>query len=255
MTDGLTSRQTQILKTIIDEYIATAEPVGSEAMDKKYNLGISPATIRNEMVALTRAGYLRKPHTSAGRVPTPTAIKFYISQLMEEKQMSLVDEVKAKEEVWDSRDDIDELMDEATHALASRTKSFAVGALKDSASPSGLRGAGKKNRFWQAGQAYIFKNPEFSDVATCQSLFSIFDEFDKLDRLFFGLQSSSPLDIFFGEELGWPELAPTSIISTHFMVKGKSGALGVIGPARSDYGTVIPILRYFGNMIGEVSNK
>src|SRR4030066_791096 len=122
MTDGLSSRQTQILKTIINEYIATAEPVGSEAMDKKYNLGIAPAAIRNEMVALTKAGYLKQPHASAGRVPTPVAMKFYINQLMEEKQMSLVDEVKAKEEVWDSRDDLDELMDEATRALAGRTR-------------------------------------------------------------------------------------------------------------------------------------
>jgi heat-inducible transcriptional repressor len=244
MADGLTSRQTQILKTIIDEYIATAEAVGSEAMDKKYNLGVSPATIRNEMVTLTKAGYLKQPHASAGRIPTPLAMKFYINQLMEEKQMSLVDEVKAKEEVWDSRDDIDELMDEATHALASRTKSLSVAALKD-----------KKNRFWQAGQSYLFQNPEFSETAACQSLFSIFDEFDKMDRLFFGMaESSSPLEVLFGEEIGWPELMPAGIIATHFNIKGKPGALGVIGPARSNYGTVIPILRYFGNLIEEVAN-
>lgn len=246
MTEGLTTRQTQILKTIIDEYIATAEPVGSEALDKKYNLGVSPATIRNEMVTLTKLNFLKQPHASAGRIPTPVAMKFYINQLMEEKQMSLVDEVKAKEEVWDSRDDIDELMDEATHALAARTRSLAVAALKDD---------GKKNRFWQAGQTYVFGNPEFSNILTCQSLFSIFDEFDKLDRLFFGFESTSPLEVLFGEELGIPELMPTGIISTHFNVKGKKGALGVIGPARADYGTVIPILRYFGNMIEEVANK
>ncbi len=243
MTDGLTSRQTQLLKTIIDEYIATAEPVGSEALDKKYSLGISPATIRNEMVALTKAGYLRQPYTSAGRIPSPTAMKFYIDQLMEEKQMSLVDEVKAKEEVWDSRDDIDELMDEATHALAQRTRSLAVAALKD-----------KKDRFWQAGHSYIFQNPEFADIAACQSLFSIFEEFDKLDRLFFGLPSTSPLEVLFGEELGIPELAPTGIISTHFNIRGKPGALGIIGPARANYATAIPILRYFGNLIQEVGN-
>lgn len=249
MTDGLTSRQTQILKTIIDEYISTAEPVGSEALDKKYNLGVSPATIRNEMVTLTRLNFLRKPHTSAGRIPTPSAMKFYINQLMDEKQMSLVDEVKAKEEVWDSRDDIDLLMDEATHALASRTRSLAVAALKEGAV------GGKKDRFWQAGHSYIFQNPEFSDVLTCQSLFSVFEEFDKLDKLFFGYENTSPLEVLFGEELGIPELMPTGIISTHFNIRGKKGALGVIGPARADYGTVIPILRYFGNMIEDVANK
>lgn len=244
MTEGLTSRQTQILKTIIDEYIATAEPVGSEALDKKYNLGVSPATIRNEMVALTKLNFLKQPHSSAGRVPTPVAMKFYINQLMDEKQMSVVDEVKAKEEVWDSRDDIDELMDEATHALASRTRSLAVAALKD-----------KKDRFWQAGHTYIFQNPEFSNIIACQNLFSIFEEFDKLDRLFFGYEPTSPLEVFFGEELGIPELAPAGIVSTHFNIRGKKGSLSIIGPARANYGTVIPILRYFGNMIEEVANK
>jgi transcriptional regulator of heat shock response len=242
--DGLTARQTSLLKTIIDEYIKTADAVGSENLDKKYNLGVSPATIRNEMAALTKAGYLKQLHTSAGRVPTPTAMKFYIDQLMEEKQMSLVDEVKAKEEVWDSRNKIDDLMDEATHALASRTRSIAVGALKDK----------EKDKYWQAGHSYIFANPEFAEVAACQSLFSIFDEFDKLDRLFFGLESKSPLAVLFGEELGWPELAPTAIVSTHFTVGGRPGALSVIGPARSDYSTVIPTLRYFGNLIQEIAN-
>jgi len=250
MTDGLTSRQTQLLKAIIDEYIETAEPVGSEALDKKFNLGVSPATIRNEMVTLTKTGYLRQPHTSAGRIPSPMAMKFYIDQLMEEKQMSLVDEVRAKEEVWDSRDDIDELMDEATHALASRTRSLAVAALKDSDARSG-----KKDRFWHAGHSYVFNNPEFAEMAACQNLFSIFEEFDKLDRLFFGFESASPLAVLFGEELGMPELDTAGIISTHFNIKGKPGALGVIGPARADYSTVIPILRYFGNLIEEVANQ
>lgn len=249
MTDGLTARQTSLLKTIIDEYIATAEAVGSENLDKKYNLGVSPATIRNEMVALTKAGYLKQPHTSSGRIPTPTAMKFYIDQLMEEKQMSLVDEVKAKEEVWDSRDDVDELMDEATHALAQRTRSLAVAALKDPTKS----GTGAKDRFWHAGHSYIFQNPEFSDLMACQNLFSIFEEMDKMDRLFFGF-GTSPLEVLFGEELGIPELAPAGIIATHFNIKGKPGALGVVGPARANYATVIPILRYFGNLIQEVAN-
>lgn len=242
-TDGLTARQTSLLKTIIDEYIETATPVGSEGLDKKYSLGVSPATIRNEMVVLTHTGYLKQPHTSAGRIPTPKAMKFYIDQLMEEKQMSLVDEVKAKEEVWDSRDDIDRLMDEATRALSQRTRSIAVAAVKDP----------RKDRFWHAGHSYIFQNPEFQDLGACESLFSIFEEFDKLDRLFFGVRGATPLDVFFGEELGWPELKPTGIISTHFNIKGMPGALGVIGPARTDYGSVIPILRYFGNMIEEIA--
>ena len=87
--ENLTTRQIQILKAIIEEYIETAAPVGSEMLDKKYNLGISPATIRNEMVRLTSLGYLKQPHTSAGRIPTSMGMKFYVDQLMEEKALSL----------------------------------------------------------------------------------------------------------------------------------------------------------------------
>lgn len=172
MKDALSARQTQILKALIDEYIETAQAVGSEVLEKKYNLGVSSATIRNEMVALTKNGYLRQLHTSAGRVPTPIAMKFYISQLMEEKQMSLVDEVKAKEEVWDVRDDLDKLMDEATEALAQHTKSLSVAALDD-------------GRTWHSGLANIFVNPEFSDVSMCANVFSFFGRGKKINGIVF----------------------------------------------------------------------
>ena len=171
MTHGLSARQIQILKALIDEYIETADAVGSEALDKKYNLGVSPATIRNEMVSLTKLGYLRQLHTSSGRLPSPTAMKFYIDQLMEERQMSLADEVKAKEEVWDSRDDMDDLLEEATVGLAARTKSLAVAATQE-------------GKLWHAGYRNVFNNPEFSDMATCANLFSLLEEVERIRELF-----------------------------------------------------------------------
>jgi len=239
--EPLSARQTQILKALIDEYIETAEPVGSENLDKKYNLGVSPATIRNEMGTLTRTGYLKQPHTSAGRVPTPTAMKFFIDQLMEEKQMSLADEVKAKEEVWDAKDDIDELLTEATHALAERTRSLTVAATDE-------------GKVWLSGYSNIFTNPEFSDLHTCANLFNFLEEAEKIHELFFERPlSGSPIDVFFGEELGWPDLSPVGVIATHFSAKGKNGVLGIIGPVRISYPTVIPVLRYFRNLIEEVA--
>lgn len=241
MIDALTARQAQILKSLIDEYIESAEPVGSEVLEKKYNLGVSSATIRNEMMALTKMNYLRQPHTSAGRIPSPKAMKFYVDQLMEEKQMSLTDEVKAKEEVWDSRNDIDKLMEDATQGLADRTKSLSISALDD-------------GRSWHAGLANIFSNPEFSDVAMCANIFSFLEEARLLNDLFFKrIETTSPIDVIFGEDLGWPELGSVGIVSTHFVVGGHQGAMGVLGPARLRYPTVIPVLRYFGNLIQEIA--
>lgn len=78
----LTERQRLILALIIREYIETAQPVGSESLQKRYHLDASPATIRNDMAALTEAGYLRQPHTSAGRVPTEEGYRYFVRQLM-----------------------------------------------------------------------------------------------------------------------------------------------------------------------------
>jgi len=241
MSDALTARQTQILKAIIDEYIESAVAVGSENLEKKYNLGVSSATVRNEMVTLTKMGYLRQAHTSAGRMPTPKAMKFYINQLMEEKQMSLTDEVKTKEDVWDSRRDLDKLMEEATQALAERTGALSVSVLDD-------------GRNWHAGLANVFENPEFSDLGICANVFSFIDEAGRMNDFFLTKFSwQSPVEVMFGEELGWPGVEPVGIAATHFSTMGHKGALGVIGPMRLRYQSLIPVLRYFGNLIEEVT--
>jgi heat-inducible transcriptional repressor len=241
MTEGITARQTQILKSLIDEYIETAEPVGSEALDKKYNLGVSPATIRNEMVSLTKTGFLRQPHTSAGRIPSPKAIKFYVEQLMEEKQMSLTEEVKAKEEVWDSRNDLPLLLEEVVHALAERTNSLAIATIDEGKS-------------WHSGYSNVFLSPEFADLEICSNIFTFLEETKRLQELFFEkVLGESPVEVVFGEELGWAGMSPIGIVATRFNVGKKRGALGIIGPVRLSYPTIIPILRYFGNLVQEIA--
>jgi heat-inducible transcriptional repressor len=113
-----------------------------------------------------------------------------------------------------------------------------------------------EGKMWHAGESYIFANPEFSDVTDCANVFALLDEFQRLHELFFvRSQGLSPIEILFGEELGWPELRPVGVITTHFNAGGKKGVLGVIGPARLSYPTIIPIVRYFKNLIEEVANK
>ena len=240
MTDGITARQTQILKSIVDEYIETAEPVGSEALDKKYNLGVSPATIRSEMVSLTKTGFLRQPHTSAGRIPSPKAMKFYVEQLMEEKQMSLTEEVKAKEEIWDSRKNLPHLLEEVAHALADRTHSLAIAVTDD-------------GEVAHSGYSNIFLSPEFADLEICSNIFTFLEEAKGLQELFFEkVQGEAPVEVVFGEELGRVGRLPIGIIATRFNAGEVRGALGIIGPVRLSYPTIIPILRYFGNLVQEI---
>jgi heat-inducible transcriptional repressor len=98
--NDLTPRQIELLKAIIAEYTSSGDAVGSDILDKKYKLGVSPATIRSDMVVLSKNGYLKKEYFSAGRVPTPKAFRFYIKNLMHEKELSTAEEVAYKSDIW-----------------------------------------------------------------------------------------------------------------------------------------------------------
>ena len=87
----LSDRKKKILQAIVDDYIVTAEPIGSSHILKNHDLGVSSATIRNEMAALEDGGYLEKPHTSAGRVPSYLGYRVYVDQLMKEYRLSVAE--------------------------------------------------------------------------------------------------------------------------------------------------------------------
>lgn len=239
---GLSDRQIQILKAIIEEYIETAQAVGSETLDKKYNLGISPATIRNEMVKLTKAGFLRQPHASAGRVPTPEALRFYIKELMKAWELSVADEVAAREAIWDYRADFDKLLRETTRALAKKTKVLALSTEEDD--------------LYYAGMSNILDMPEFYDIDLTKSLLAFLDHFDFWDDLVSRtIDSEDPIHLLLGEELGVRDLSPCGFVYTHYKVPRHQGVLGVVGPCRLNYPYIIPIVRYFGSLIEEVGKS
>ena len=236
----LTDRQVKILKTIIEEYIQSAEPVGSETLEKKYELGVSPATIRSEMAKLVKAGYLRQPHASSGRIPTPQAFRFYVNQLLEEKKLSVADEVAAKERVWDVRFDFDKLMHEITRALAEKTKTLALAATEE-------------GNVYHAGYANILQMPEFYDIDITRTVLSLIDEVERVQSLFAKDFGEGPVHILLGEELGDDFLEPCGMVFTHFKTgSSRRGSLGVIGPNRLDYPMVIPTVRYFGSLVEEL---
>jgi len=237
----LSERQTKILKAIIEEYIGTALPVGSETIEKKYNLNVSPATIRNEMVALTEEGFLKKAHSSSGRLPTPIALKYYVSNLMKETKMSLADEVAVKEKVWDSRHEMDRLLREMTRELAIRTKELAVATTT-------------KGDVYTAGMANILDAPEFFDIDLTKALFSHLDEEEFWQEIINRQSLDSPICMLLGSDLGNDLFEPCGFIYRHFEVGPIKGIIGVVGPARLNFGRVFPTLRYFGELIDEIFN-
>jgi heat-inducible transcriptional repressor len=125
MSNAMPSRQLEILKAIVDEYVATEEPVGSKTLAMHAGLGVSPATIRNEMALLEEAGLIAQPHTSAGRVPTNKGYRVFVDQLAQVKPLSSA-ERKAIENFLDGATDLDDIISRTVRLLAQVTKQVAV---------------------------------------------------------------------------------------------------------------------------------
>lgn len=114
----ITDRQATILALIIREYIESARPVGSSLLTQKFDLGLSPATVRNEMAALTEKGYLRQPHTSAGRVPTEEGYRYFVQRLMGEPELPAAERRTISHQFHQARGDLDQWMRLAASVLA-----------------------------------------------------------------------------------------------------------------------------------------
>lgn len=235
----LTSRQVQILRAVVEEYINTAEPVGSDTIDRKFNLGVSPATIRNEMVYLTKHGYLRQPHTSAGRIPTSLAIKIYVRDLMREKDLSIAEEVSVKEHIWSKRNQLDLLLQESARLLAQRAHAVSIAMVDD-------------RRLFIAGSAQLLNMPEFFDIDAMRAVLNMVDEATLLEEIFRRTVGEQAVQVIFGDELGNEHLDGVGMIVTEFEAGGHQCWLSLIGSSRFDYPYVIPMMRYFRGCILDV---
>ncbi len=114
----LNERKMRILKIVIKTYLDTGEPVGSRTISKCEDINLSSATIRNEMADLEELGYIVQPHTSAGRIPSDKGYRFYVDQLMEEKEQEVAE---IKEQMLEKADKMDQLLKQAAKVLANST--------------------------------------------------------------------------------------------------------------------------------------
>ena len=119
------SRRLEILRAIVDEYVATQEPVGSKVIADRHSLGISPATIRNEMALLEEQGLITHPHTSAGRIPTDLGYRVFVDKLATIKPLSSA-ERRAIESFLEGAHDLDDVVMRTVRLLADVTKQVAV---------------------------------------------------------------------------------------------------------------------------------
>lgn len=242
----LTQRQIKILKCIAEEFIDSAQPVGSETLERKYNLGISSATIRNEMAALTQLGFLKKGHLSSGRSPTSMGLKYYVRNLMTPKSMSVSDEVGVKEKVWNYRNEFEKLLKETTKELAQKTRSLAIATTDQGA-------------IYSYGSSNLLEEPEFYNIDVTKTVLSLLDNpafwFDLISKTTSdsGGHAAQMTHLLVGEDLGLAHLEPCSFIYQSYQAGPHRGIVGVIGPARVRYPVVIPVVDYFADLISTIT--
>src|ERR1700754_3381652 len=118
-------RKLAVLRAIVEDYVATEEPVGSKALVDRHGLGVSPATVRNDMAALEDEGYITQPHTSAGRVPTDKGYRLFVDRLTTVKPMSQA-EKRAIASLLDGAVDLDDVVQRPWGLLCQLTRQVAI---------------------------------------------------------------------------------------------------------------------------------
>lgn len=238
----LTDRQIQLLEAIINEYILNAEPVGSSLIVEKYNIKYSPATVRNEMAKLIEEGYLEMPHTSAGRVPTKEAYKYFLEELMEESELDVLQEVALKQRLWSNRYEFEKMLRQTVLSLSDLTKELSIATTDD-------------GYVIHAGAVNVLDYKEFWDIEVAKTALYLTDRYELLEKLFEKTVDDSDIHFLIGDEIGYENLQNCAIVFSHYKVGKRNGHICIFGPDRMNYQQVIPAIKYTKNLIEELGGS
>ena len=207
----MTDRHDKLLKSIVDIYLKTAEPVGSKLLADSEDFELSPATIRNEMAELEAEGYIWQPHTSAGRVPTLAGYQYYVESLMEIKPADSV-EAKSIQQLA-----VKDLRGLAKFLVAKINLAVVVGFTP--------------NDMYYTGLFNLFSQPEFEDHRMVLSMSQVVDSLERaMGRIFYQIREPR---VLLGEQcpLGDNCALVGATVDSRF--------LAVLGPVRMDYGRIL----------------
>jgi len=232
----MTERQKQILSAIIEQYAEVAVPVGSSLLAKVFD--VSSATIRAEMAELERLGYIKQPHTSAGRIPTDQGYRFYVNHLAE--NVELTSPERRAERALTAR---------VQHAgMPERTIRNAVDTLVELTHNLGLATIG--NQLYMSGLSNLFGQPEFIGGAQVQQVASLLDNLEPWLR---EAAPNEPLSVFIGSENPIGRSAGVSLIVSRFRSPFSDHSyIGTLGPTRQNYRDVMSLVAHTGKTLEEV---
>lgn len=238
----MTPRQQQLLEAIIREFIDTAEAVGSLSLYDKYKFKVSPATIRNEMAALVREGYLDKPHSSSGRVPTTLGLRYFIEQMLENMdEPDVISQEQLKRQLHEIRFNRESLIRETLRFLSKLSGNASI-ALVD-------------QDIYYAGLAEMLNIPEFQELENLRQLMLVLEDYSTLARVFNISRSESDVKVLIGEETGIETFENYAIIFAELRLHGgKQGYIAVIGPNRMNYSKVIPNVGFAAQTINRLAS-
>lgn len=227
----LEERQKSILEAVIQEHIRTARPVASRELLEKFQFGISPATVRSDMLKLDDMGYLRQPHTSAGRIPTDKGYRFFVDEAVADAFLRDNDQ-ETLDKVF-TIDDEEQFSCEFTKTVARMARAFTI------------VGVGMDRVTFEAGFSEVLQEPEFENTAQVRVFLHIIDFLDKEMSAITENLEKNAARIFIGEENPVKEAQDyTLMISAWEHPEGFRGSLMLIGPKRMNYRRNISILRY-----------
>ncbi len=239
----MTKRQEEILNILIKEYVKMAEPISSSFLVERCGFNCSPATLRAEMMELERSGYLQQPHTSAGRVPTDKAYRFFVDKLLQEKEKN--GDLPEKD-----RRAIDRTIDSApreAHAISSGLAKTMSNLVDDFV----ISGIADTNEFYRMGFANILESPEFEDRDDFFGFGSIFDEFENYFQNFF--HEPEKLVVYIGRENPDKHTQKEAVMIARYpLPDGYEGISAVIGPMRMAYHRNLSLLKYISKKMNQL---
>lgn len=231
-------RQKEILSAIVRLYTETAEPVGSSALLEHHRFAVSPATVRNDMLALEKEGYLYQPHTSAGRIPTDQGYRFFVEEMMNDRPLTKKEQEKLQQEF---------LLLQAKHARMTRTTARLLSALSGNLAVAGVVG---KDEMYDFGMKALIEEPEFREMDDLCRLVETMDTLDeRIDALMKSLRDGET-KIFIGKENPIAEIENCSMVVSPWKNReGERGILAIIGPKRMEYAKNKSLVEYMKKLL------
>ncbi|MDP4008653.1 MAG: DeoR family transcriptional regulator [Candidatus Peregrinibacteria bacterium] len=232
-------RRIEILRAIVEQFIQTAEPVGSKSIVVRFNLNVSPATIRNDMATLEKEGLIFQPHTSAGRIPTDQGYRLFVNELADYKHAQKI-----------AKTTITHLIEQNQAHQAKQKLYEAMNILSQAVENLCFATVPNNERAFFLGTSKILRNQEFLDEPMRASqVIEVLENGTKFRNILKKLPTDKDVKIFIGKENLIKEIESCSIIVTEYELDGFGGHIGILGPTRMSYAYNKAVLEEIKNML------